>query len=145
MLSLVAVAVAALLVYLVVRFASANPDDANLGSSTFRFQAERLARNIERDGPFLLKDPLNRGREVYVQHVGDDPESGWLAIRAYASQPELRCILRWDRTAQRFVDPCTEQTYPPDGGGLETYPAEVEGRAVEVDLRTRTADADPPA
>lgn len=127
---------AALLVWLAVRFASENPDQASLGSNVLRLQAERLSRAIERDGPILFKDPLNRGREVYVQHVGDEVDEGWLAISAYAGEPDVDCLLRWDRDDEVFVDPCTDRTYPADGTGLVTYPAEVEGRAVEVDLRS---------
>ncbi len=134
---LVAVAAAALLVFFVVRFASENPEEANLGSSVFRFDAERLAREIDERGPSLFKDPLTArpGREVYIQHVGADPGRGWAAIRAYASRADLDCLLRWDGGGRRFVDPCTGATYPPDGRGLTTYPVTVEGGTVVVDLR----------
>ena len=80
--SLVALALAGILVFVVVRFASKNPEQVNLGPSVFRFRATRLAQEIDERGPFLLKDPLNRGREVYVQHIGDDPRLGWVAVRA---------------------------------------------------------------
>ncbi len=135
--TLVAVAVAAALVYVVVRFASENPEEANLGPSVFRFDAGRLSAEIAQNGPSLFKDPLRTepGREVYVQHLGHDPATGWSAIRAYASRVSLDCLLRWDRAGRRFVDPCTKVTYPPDGKGLVTYPATVEGGTVTVDLR----------
>ena len=134
--SLIVLAVVSVLVLVVVRFASENPDQVNLGPSVFRFKAERLDGEIEERGPFLLKDPLNRGREVYVQHLGDDAGTGWLAVRAYASRESLDCLLRWDGPAEQFVDPCTGQRYPPGGEGLTTYPARVEDGMVVVDLRT---------
>lgn len=133
--SLVALAFAGLLVFVVVRFASENPDQVNLGPSVFRFRATRLAQEVDDRGPFLLKDPLNRGREVYIQHVGDDARVGWLAIRAYASRPSLDCLLRWEREGDQFVDPCTGQRYPAGGEGLTTYPAQVEDGVVSIDLR----------
>ncbi len=135
--TLAALAAAVILVVFVVRFASQHPEEANLGSSVFRFDADRLAREIDQGGPSLFKDPLTRspGREVYIQHLGPDPARGWSAIRAYASQVRLDCLLRWDRERRHFVDPCTGLTYPPDGAGLTTYPATVSGDTVTVDLR----------
>jgi hypothetical protein len=130
-----AVVLAAVLGMLTLRFASRNPEKANLGSSVFRFEARRLAREVDRDGPFLLKDPLNRSREVYVQHLGDDPETGWITIRAYASRVAIECLLRWEPRRREFIDPCTNQSYPPSGEGLTTYPTTVRAGKVNVDLR----------
>ena len=131
-----AAAVAVVLVYLVVRFAAQNPDDANLGDREFRFQAESLAEEIADNGPFLLKDPLNRGREVYVQHLGDDPGQGWTAVLAYASRPRVECLLAWDAGRRLFRDPCTGRTFPADGRGLTSFPATVKGGEVTFDLRS---------
>lgn len=134
--SLLALAFTGVLLFFVVRFASRNPDQANLGPRLFRVgDAARLAREIDARGPFLFKDPLNREREVYVQHVGDDPNAGWSAIRAYASRETVECLLRWDPGSGRFVDPCTTQSFPATGEGLTTYPAQVDRGVVSVDLR----------
>lgn len=135
--SLIALAFAGVLLFFVVRFASRNPDQVNLGPRVFLLgRATRLAREVKEDGPFLFKDPLNREREVFVQHLGEDPNAGWSAIRAYASQETLECLLRWERDSGRFVDPCTNQSYPATGEGLTTYPAQVERGLVSVDLRS---------
>ncbi len=134
--SLMALTFAAALLFFVVRFASKNPEQVNLGPRVFRLgSATRLAKEVEQRGPFLFKDPLNREREVFVQHLGADPNVGWSAIRAYASRETVECLLRWEREAGRFVDPCTSQSYPPDGAGLTTYPARVESGVLSVDLR----------
>jgi hypothetical protein len=133
--SVLGVVMTAVVVAVVVRYASRNPEDANLGPKTFRFRAERLAREIDERGPFLLKDPLDRGRDVYVQHLGQDAEAGWLAVRAYASKVSVNCLLRWEPEPGRFIDPCTGHGYAPDGEGLVTYPATVRDGTVSVDLR----------
>jgi len=135
--SLTALAFAAVLLFFVVRFASSNPEQVNLGPRVFRVgSATRLAREVDKRGPFLFKDPLNREREVFVQHLGEDPNAGWAAIRAYASREAVECLLRWEGDQQRFVDPCAPQTYPPSGEGLVTYPARVENGVVSIDLRS---------
>lgn len=134
--SATALAVAGALVFLTVRFAANNPDEVNLGKDVFELRARRLSAEIAERGPALFKDPLDRGREVYLQHLGTDPKKGWLAIRAYASEARLACLLQWRAGTRRFVDPCTKRSYPPDGDGLTTYPATVTGDTVRVDLRT---------
>lgn len=138
--TLVSVALAALLVVVAVRFAARNPEQANLGSPVLRLDAGRVAAEVAERGPVLFKDPLNRDREIYVQHLGSDPERGWVAIRAYASRVSLDCLLRWEPAKRRFVDPCTRRSYPADGKGLTTYPAPAAGGVVRIDLRTPNPD-----
>lgn len=138
--STMALAFAALLTWLVVSYASRRPDQVRLGTRTFVVgRADRLAKPIARDGPFLFKDPLDRDRELYLQHLGDRPDRGWVAVGAYApgAPRELRCLLEWRQAEHQFRDPCSATTYPADGTGLDAYPAEVDdGGAVIVDLRT---------
>lgn len=137
--SIAALVAAVLVIWLVVRYASENPDDVNLAERTFPVgKATRLAEEIEESGPFLFKDPLTSraGRELYLQHIGDDVKKGWVAIEAYAPDAprEVRCVLRW--TGDEFDDPCSDASFDADGAGLTTYPAEVDSSGVvEVDLR----------
>ena len=134
------------LVAFVVRFASQRPDDVNLGDKRFVVgRADRFAERIEEQGaPLLFKDPLTSrpGRELYVQHLGDDEEKGWIAVEAYSPGPrKLACLLTWDTKTDEFVDPCSKARYPADGTGLQVYPGEVDERtAVIIDLRTRSSD-----
>ncbi|MEO7836342.1 MAG: hypothetical protein ABIS21_01720 [Acidimicrobiales bacterium] len=134
--TVIGLTVAALLVAVAVRFAAQNPEKANLGSSVLSLNADRLAAEVAKRGPVLFKDPLNRNREIYVQHLGADAEAGWVAVSAYASRAGLDCLLRWNANRRRFVDPCTNRTYAADGRGLTTYPAPAAGGAVRIDLRT---------
>lgn len=134
-LSVVALAFAAGLVFLVVRYASNNPESANLGSEVVRLDAERTAKRIDETGPYPLQDP-NGDRDVYLQHVGNDPGTGWVLVLAYPpDEPDKKCAVVWDVEHDRFEAPCSKRTYPADGSGLTTYPAPVvEGRVV-IDLR----------
>ncbi|MGH9177956.1 MAG: hypothetical protein ACRD0N_05310 [Acidimicrobiales bacterium] len=139
--TVLAVLVSAALMWSVVRFASENPDKANLGDPVFQVgRAERLAEEIDDRGPFLFQDPLARGggRNLYVQHLGDDPDEGWLAVEA--RRPDRpACVVEWDLEAETFVD-CDGDRFPADGEGLTTYHGTVEGGQVSIDLRTASAE-----
>jgi hypothetical protein len=121
---------AVLMVVLVLRLAS-DPEVAKaVADETFRVgNAERLAEAIDEGGPFLFQDPLEqggdgRGRDIYLEHVGGDPEEGWSAVEV--TSPGTGCRLELDRETGRYRRPC------PDN---RRYPAEVENGVVVVDLR----------
>lgn len=121
---------AALLVFGALRLAS-DPEVARaVGDETFRVgDAERLARVIAQGGPLLFQDPLEqggdgRGRDIYVEHRGDDPEEGWSAVEV--TTPGTDCRLELDRESRRYRRPCPDNT---------RYPAKVENGVVVVDLR----------
>jgi hypothetical protein len=105
-------------------------------------RAASLAESIERDGPLLFPDPLRRsaGRNLFVQHLGDDPDGGWLAFEAQVDDPN--CQVEWDSRERQFTDPCTGETFPADGGGLRHYPAKVDDGRLVVDLRTGETEPD---
>lgn len=117
---------------------AARSDDpqVNLGDDVFEVgRADQLAGPIERDGPLLFQDLVGRGRDLWVQHLGDDPEEGWLAFEAVAPGSERRCQLTWQPRQRAFRDPCTGRRHPADGRGLRHYRTTVEGGRVHVDLR----------
>lgn len=135
----VGLGLSAALVWSVVNFASQNPDKANLGDPVFNVgSADRLSKEIDRRGPLLFQDPLSlgRGRNLYIQHLGDDPDKGWSAIEARLPDSEA-CAVTWVLDKDTFVD-CRGKRHPPDGEGLVTYEGTVEGGQVRVDLRTDT-------
>lgn len=132
----------ALLVGLSV-WASTGNADLRLGDERFNAgRVERVADRIATDRrPFLYPDVsgTGSGRDIYVHHVGETPEVGWLAFSARApGQDDRGCSLVWDLSAQELVDPCTEERFPADGSGLTRYPVEVEDGQLFVDLRTTT-------
>ncbi len=135
-LTFVTIAFAAIVLFTVVRYVSANPDEADLGPQVIRVQAARLAERIDSTGPLPFQDP--RGdRDVYLQHTGDDPQNGWTLVLAYpvGREGQKRCAITWDNKRRLFRSPCTGSTHPADGTGLTTFPAPVEGGKVVIDLR----------
>ncbi|MDQ3385809.1 MAG: hypothetical protein M3503_07365 [Actinomycetota bacterium] len=113
--------------------------DIRLGDERFPVgQTERLASRIAEDRrPFLFSDVSGAGtRDIYLQHLGETPEVGWLAFAAQApGRTDRRCVLDWDLAEQELVDPCDGTRYPGDGTGLTRYPVEVVGGQLYVDLR----------
>jgi hypothetical protein len=100
-------------------------------------RASALARPIAGGGPILLQDLLGHNRDLYVQHLGDDPNRGWSAFEAHAPGAPRRCQVRWDPVHSGFRDPCDGRAFPSDGAGLTAYPTTVDPRGhVMVDLRT---------
>jgi hypothetical protein len=133
---------AVLVVVLVLRLASSPDAKVQLGDPVFEVgQVRRLAPEIERRGPLLFQDLLNRSRDIYVQHLGTDVKTGWLAFEAHAPGQPRTCALRWVDARGQFEDPCTKAVFPADGAGLVHYPTEVRrkdkgGLTLFVDLRT---------
>jgi len=128
----------ALVLFLVFVVKLASETDGNtLGDETFDTNASALTRQISRDGPILFPDLLGKGRDIYVQHLSEDPKQDWRAFRATGPGADRRCTLRWDRGERVFRDPCDPAlTYPADGQGLEQYVASVQGsNKLVVDLR----------
>jgi hypothetical protein len=115
--------------------------EVNLGDEVFqniRADAE-AAEEIAENGPYLLSDVSGGSRDVWVQHVGDDPATGWLVFDARPLDADRSCTLEWVADDQRFAfaDPerCGDDTFPADGEGLKQYPVEIdEDEVLSVDL-----------
>ena len=125
------------------RTATSGGTDAE-GNKVAQFEIGRAtdyARTIARDGPILFPDPKGGTRDIYVQHLG---ESNWLAFEARVAGAPRQCVLRWERDARHFVDPCDGRIYPADGAGLVTFPVRVndKGRVI-VDLGSPTTAQGP--
>ena len=120
--------------------ASSGDVDIRLGDERFPVgQTERLASRIAEDRrPFLFSDVSGSGtRDIYLQHLGETPEVGWLAFAARApGQSDRSCVLEWDLAEQELLDPCDGTRYPGDGTGLTRYPVEVDEGQLYVDLRS---------
>jgi hypothetical protein len=98
-------------------------------------RTDSQAPAIERDGPILLGDVAGGDRDVYLQHLGDDEDRGWLAFDTRAPGASRDCAVRWVPEGEAFEDPCSGERYPADGEGLRQYPVDVEDGRLTVDLR----------
>ncbi|MET0729002.1 MAG: hypothetical protein ABWZ76_11965 [Acidimicrobiales bacterium] len=133
----VGVAVALGLAFVVAQAASRGDVDIKLGDDRFDAgQVVSIAEAIDEEGglPLLFQDLVGGGRNVYVQHLDDDPDEGWVAFGAF-DPDDPSCAVQLDREAEALVNACDESvTYPLDGSGLRYYPTEVEGGRLYVDI-----------
>jgi len=128
-------------VILTVKLAQSGRVKSQLGDKVFSVgPARELATEIatvsgDRGGPFLFQAPVGN-RDIYLQHVGTDPDHGWLAFDAHLPGEARTCVLKWSVSSHLFSDPCGARTVPADGGDLPHYPAAVNGQhRVEIDFR----------
>ncbi len=145
---IVAIGVAAALAVL----ANRGTVDVRLGSDTFAEQdAEDAAEKIAGEGPILYADTAGGDRDIVLQHLGDNPEEGWIAMAARPPGVPRNCTIQWDATDEvfRLLDPsgrvsgeCDGREFPADGQGLPMYPVTVDADGkLDVDLNA----ADRPA
>ena len=114
---------------------SGDPDvQFRLGDDVFEAgRTDSLADAIDRDGPIALPDLVGRGRPIYVNHLEESLDAGWVAILAIP--PGSDCVIEWDRGEEEFVDPCTDRSYAADGEALTRYATRVEDDRLYIDLR----------
>jgi hypothetical protein len=146
------VVLALAIAFLVARMASQGRVDVRLGSDTFADQsAEEAAEKVADGGPILYQDLAGGDRDIVLQHLGDNPEEGWIAMAARPPGVPRDCTIRWDATDEvfRLLDPsgrvsgqCDGREFPADGQGLPMYPVTVDADGkLDVDLNA----ADRPA
>ncbi len=124
--------VAALVVGLVVLPLVSDRDTTNLGPSVFdELNATETARRIDAGGPRAYPSLAGDDRPFWLQHVGDDPGTGWLALAAVV--PGTDCVVEYDFAAEEFVD-CEGRSYGDDGEGLTRYEVTVVDGRLVVDL-----------
>ena len=100
--------------------------------AVFEFgNAERAAERVAETGPDCFADPSGGNRPVCVNHLGDDPEEGWVAFVAIERDD---CTVEVDRETFELRD-CDGNPIPADGEGLPQFPVEVEDGVLIIDLR----------
>jgi hypothetical protein len=127
--------VAGFLVFLgITALAGSGKARSHLASDVFKVgKANDQAQIVARHGPLLFADPVGKGRDIYLNHLGT---SRWAAFLVHPPGEAKRCIVKWDASSRHFVDSCSRRAYPADGTGLTRYNAYVDksGELI-VDLR----------
>ena len=140
----VGVLVALGIAFAVARLANQGKVEVRLGSDTFSQQnAEDAARRVADGGPLLYADTAGGDRDIVLQHLGDDPDLGWIALAARPPGVSRECTIQSrDRDGPfRLLDPdgevsdaCDGREFPRDGEGLDQYPVTVRDGRLDIDL-----------
>ncbi len=128
----------------VAHLASEGKVDVRLGTDTFSQQkAKDAASKVAQGGPIVYADAGGGDRDIVLQHLGDDPETGWIALAARPPGVSRGCTIQSrDRNKPfRLLDAngkvsgeCDGRQFPPDGTGLPSYPVSVRDGKLDVDL-----------
>ena len=133
------VAVAITLAFLLAVLANRGTVEVNLGDDVFDAgQVERIAEEIDDRGPITYSDVAGGERDIIVQHLGDEPDTGWHAFDARPPGADRECVLDWRQDDREFVDPCSGRRYPADGEGVPQYEVEIREGRIEIDLNPGT-------
>jgi hypothetical protein len=123
-LALSAVFVAGVLFLFVVWLAGTGDGvEVQLGDDVFDAgRTERIAAEIADRGPILYSDVAGGTRDLYLNHLSEDPTEGWVAFAAQQPGAARDCFLEWQPDEEHFVDTCDDAAvFPPDGGDQPRY------------------------
>ena len=71
--------------------------EVQLGDTDFDAgQIWRISEEINDRGPILYSDVAGRSRDIILQHLGANPETGWLAFAARPFGEPRDCFFQWD-------------------------------------------------
>jgi hypothetical protein len=128
----------------VARLANQGHVEVRLGDDVFEAgDAESLSEQITEEGPVFFSDAAGGDRDIVLQHLGDDPRRGWLALAARPAGTPRDCFIQWQADDDQFAlldgdgqvtGNCDGQTFPPDGTGLPQYPVDLRDGGLYVDL-----------
>lgn len=135
------VGIAVLLVVFIVAIPSLSRSgrvESRIGPGVFDAgPADQRAAAIADGGPLLFSDVATGQLDIWLQHVGQDPGSGWVAFAARRDGTSRDCTTRWDPYTATFTDPCDGTEIPPDGSGLTHYRVEVDADGyIAIDFKT---------
>lgn len=122
---------------LVLALARSGADiEIRIGDSDFRdLDAARISAEIAERGPVLFSDVAGGRRDLILQHLGDDPATGWLAFEARRSGQRRDCFFQWRPESRTFVNSCdSNDIVDQSGSGLMHYPVSVNDGEVRVDI-----------
>lgn len=114
-----------------------NSPDLPLGDQTFQAgRTDRLAPNIERDGPQFYSDVGPPGTETSSSSTSATTRRpGRYAFLAAPADKARDCTWQWQADEEQFRARCDRSlTAPADGEGLPQFKVTVANGRIEVDL-----------
>ena len=112
-----------------------------LGDPVFAVgNVDELAPLIAENEPLLLPDASGGDRDIIVNHVGDEPDEGWVAFAARPLTAPRDCFVQWQAEGEVFVDRCDGTEYPADGSGLQRFGTVIDdGGTLQINLNVTSS------
>ena len=110
--------------------------EIRLGDRDFRdMEIGRISAEIEDRGPILFGDVADRSLDIILQHMGEDPETGWFAFEARRAGQSRDCFFRWRPEQSDFENTCDpDDIVDAAGTGLRHFEVAVVDGDVRVDI-----------
>jgi len=106
-----------------------------LGSTNFGdINVNRMSESIAEGGPVLFSDIASGSRDIWLNHIGEDPGDGWFAFDTRLPGEERECFADWEPADRTFVNTCTGTVFPETGEGLPQIPVFIDGVTLIIDL-----------
>lgn len=122
---------------LVLWFTDRGAVEIALGDDVFEAgRIEVIADEIAENGPIRYADLVGGRQNIILQHLGEDPTTGWYAFDLIRPGQPGECQLDWIEEFDVFVDSCDpSQEIPPTGFGQPAYPVEIADGRIKIDFR----------
>ncbi len=110
--------------------------EIRLGDRDFRdMEIGRISTEIDDRGPILFGDVADGSLDIILQHIGEDPETGWFAFEARRVGQSRDCFFRWRPDEADFVNTCdADDIVDAAGTGLRHFEVAVVDGDVRVDI-----------
>ena len=110
--------------------------EIRLGDRDFRdMETGRISAEIADRGPILFGDVAGGDLDIILQHVGDDPETGWFAFEARRAGQSRDCSFRWRPEEADFVNTCDpDDIVDATGTGVRQFEVAVVDGDVRVEI-----------
>ncbi len=116
-----------------------------LGDTDFDAGASHpISEEIADNGPLLYSDVGGGARDIILNHLGDDPDTGWFSFAARPANQPRTCFFQWNPAKELFeltsADDsitCSDATADATGvgDGVIQYPVKVDSNgSVRVDI-----------
>lgn len=110
--------------------------EIRLGDRDFRdMEIGRISAEIDDRGPILFGDVADGSLDIILQHIGEDPETGWFAFEARRAGQSRDCFFRWQSDRSEFENTCDpDDIVDAAGTGLRHFEVAVVDGDVRVDI-----------
>ena len=113
--------------------------EGDVGGVVTLGKVSQLAKHVNGNNqPTFYPDTSgNKLRDLWVQHIGSNLDTGWIVFAAQVPDEADGCAWGWQRNKDEFVSTCNaKKVLPADAPGLYHYPVKVDKGKLTANLAT---------